>query len=160
MKMAVLLLTALTLMAGGYNFQEKRYIYSIDKNVQMRGTIAFDEKGMQIDYIEPDVRHISYDGLYMDVTDSRGKSIQHVDLNEKPMMKVYLDFIHKLYRGDYKALRENFTINESITVVMLTPIAPIDKVIKSVVVHRSAKGLETIKTKMSNGDEITLLIAQ
>ncbi len=46
------------------------------------------------------------------------------------------------------------------TVVILTPIAPVDKVIKSVVVQRSAKGLEKIMTKMSNGDEITLFIAQ
>ncbi|MGB5965306.1 MAG: hypothetical protein WBF77_00470 [Sulfurimonadaceae bacterium] len=156
----LLFLAALTLIAGGYNFEEKRYVYSIDKTLQMRGTIAFDEKGMQIDYVEPEVRHISYDGLYMDVTDSSGKNIQHVDLNEQPMMKVYLDFIHKLYRSDYKALRENFTIKETVTVVMLTPIAPVDKVIKSVVVHRNTKGLEQIMTKMSNGDEITLLIAQ
>ena len=43
---------------------------------------------------------------------------------------------------------------------MLTPIAPVDKVIKSVIVHRNIKGLEKINTKMSNGDEITLTIAQ
>ncbi|MEN8146107.1 MAG: hypothetical protein ABFR02_00645 [Campylobacterota bacterium] len=156
----LIFLTVLTLTAGGYNFEEKRYVYSIDKTLQMKGTITFDEKGMQIDYVEPEVRHISYNGLYMDVTDSSGKKIQHVDLNEQPMMKVYLDFIHKLYRGDYEALRENFIIKETTTVVMLTPIAPVDKVIKSVVVHRNAKGLETINTKMSNGDEITLFIAQ
>lgn len=157
---AFLFLVSLTLFAGGYNFEEKRYVYSIDKTMQMKGSIAFDEKGMKIDYVEPGVRHIVYDGLSMDVVDSSGKVVQHIDLNEQPMMKVYMDFIHKLYRGDYEALSENFIIKKSITVVMLTPIAPIDKVIKSVVVNRNAKGLEKIKTKMSNGDEITLAIAQ
>ena len=156
----LLLLTVLTLIAGGYTFEEKRYVYSIDKTLQMKGTIAFDEKGMKIDYVEPGVRHIVYDGLSMDVVNSDGEVVQHVDLNEQPMMKVYMDFIHKLYRGDYEALRENFVIKKTITVVMLTPIAPVDKVIKSVVVHRNTKGLEKIKTKMSNGDEITLTIAQ
>lgn len=157
---SLLLLAVLTLAAGGYSFQEKRYVYSIDKTLHMKGTIAFDDKGMKIDYVDPEVRHISYDGLYMDVINSSGKIIQHVDLNEQPMMKVYLDFIHKLYRGDYEALRENFIIKETITVVKLTPIAPVDKVIESVIVHRNTKGLETIMTKMSNGDEITLTIAQ
>lgn len=156
----LLLIATLTLFAGGYNFEERRYVYSIDKTLQMKGTITFDDKGMKIDYSEPETRHIRYDGLSMDVLDSEGKTLQHVDLNEQPMMKVYLDFIHKLYRGDYKALSENFIIKETVTVVMLTPIAPVDKVIKSVVVHRNAKGLEQIMTKMSNGDEIKLNITQ
>ena len=85
---------------------------------------------MKIDYVEPGVRHINYDGLSMDVVDSYGKVLQHIDLNEQPMMKVYMDFIHKLYRGDYDALSENFVIKQTTTVVMLTPIAPVDKVIK------------------------------
>ena len=156
----LLLITALTLIAGGYEFQEKRYVYSIDKTMQMRGTIAFDEKGMKIGYSEPGERHIIYDGSSMDVVDSDGEVVQHVDLNKEPMMKVYMDFIHKLYRGDYDALRENFVIEKSATVVKLTPIAPVDKVITSVLVNRNAKGLEKINTKMSNGDEITLTIAQ
>ena len=161
MKQIVLIfLVSITLFAGGYTFEEKRYVYSIDKTMQMKGTISFDDKGMKIDYVEPGVRHILYDGLSMDVVDSDGEIVQHVDLNEQPMMKVYLDFIHKLYRGDYEALRENFVIEKTVAVVMLTPIAPVDKVIKSVVVNRNAKGLETINTKMSNGDEITLTIAQ
>lgn len=161
MKTVILLLVvALTLIAGGYDFEEKRYVYSIDKTMQMRGTIAFDDKGMKIDYVEPGVRHIIYDGLSMDVVDSDGEVVQHVDLNDQPMMKVYMDFIHKLYRGDYEALSENFAIEKTATVVRLTPIAPVDKVIKSVVVNHNVKGLEKINTKMSNGDEITLTIAQ
>lgn len=158
--LTLLIVMALTLMAGGYDFKEKRYVYSIDKTLQMKGEIAFDEKGMKIDYVEPEVRHIVYDGLSMDVLGSDGETLQHVDLNEQPMMKVYLDFIHKLYRGDYEALSENFSIHKTASVVLLTPIAPVDKVIESVVVHRNAKGLEQIMTKMSNGDEITLNITQ
>ncbi len=153
-------LVSFSLLAGGYTFEETRYVYSIDKTMQMKGTIAFDDKGMKIDYVEPGVRHIIYDGLSMDVVDSDGKVLQHIDLNDQPMMKVYMDFIHKLYRGDYEALSENFVIEQTTKVVMLTPIAPVDKVIKSVVVNRNAKGLEKINTKMSNGDEITLTIAQ
>ncbi len=161
MKTLLLLLVAtLTLMAGAYDFKERRYVYSVDKTMELEGSIAFDDKGMKIDYVEPGVRHIVYDGLSMDVVNNEGEVVQHVDLNEQPMMKVYLDFIHKLYRGDYEALSENFVINKSSTKVTLTPIAPIDKVIKSVVVQRSVKGLEQINTKMSNGDEITLTITQ
>ncbi len=162
MKTAVfLVLSTLMLIAGGYDFKEERYLYSIDKNLTMKGHITFDDRGMQIDYREPEMRHIVYDGLYMDVTDSKGVRIQHLDLNEQPMMKVYMDFIHKLYRSDYKALRENFTITSSATVVNLTPIPPVDKVVRSVEVHRDKEmQLQKIMTKMSNGDEITLHIAQ
>jgi len=162
MKMALsLLFSALLLIAGGHDFEEERYLYSIDKTVTMRGHITFDDKGMEIDYSEPEVRRIVYDGLYMDVTDAQGATLQHLDLNEEPMMKVYMEFIHQLYRGDYKALRENFTITSSATVVRLTPIPPIDKVVKSVEVRRDkTMALQKIMTKMSNGDEITIHIAQ
>lgn len=156
----LLLATVMALTAGGYGFKEKRYVYSIDKTLQMQGSITFDEKGMQIDYSEPEVRHISYDGLVMEVRNADGETLQHVDLNEQPMMKVYFDFIHKLYRGDYDALGENFTIKQTASVILLEPIPPVDKVIKSVVVNRTPKGLKKIVTKMSNGDEITLDIAQ
>ena len=157
---ALLFLTLLTLFAGSYNFDETRYIYSIDKTLEMQGKITFDEKGMRIDYSAPEVRHIIYDGLSMKVVGSDAKVLQEVDLNEQPMMKVYMDFIHKLYRGDYEALSENFSIKQTQTVVMLTPIPPIDKIITSVIVHKKAKGLSQIKTKMSNGDTITLHITQ
>jgi len=158
---SIVLLLAMTLLgAGGYQFEEERYLYSIDKTLKLKGHITFDDKGMQIDYTAPEVRRIVYDGLYLDVSDAAGKTIQHLDLNEEPMTKVYMDFIHKLYRGDYKALRENFTITSNATVVRLTPIPPVDKVVKSVEVHREGTTLQTIMTKMSNGDEITLHIAQ
>ena len=150
----------LSLFAGSYNFDENRYVYSIDKTLEMKGKIIFDKKGMRIDYSMPEVRHIIYDGLSMDVLDSDDNIVQHIDLNEQPMMKVYLDFIHKLYRSDYESLSENFKIQKTQTVIILTPIPPIDKVVKSVLVHQSPKGLQQIKTKMSNGDEITLHISQ
>ena len=154
------LLSFMTLFAGSYHFNESRYVYSVDKTLEMKGKITFDEKGMRIDYSVPEVRHIVYDGLSMDVLDGDEKIVQHVDLNEQPMMKVYLDFIHKLYRGDYDALSDNFKVQKTQTVIILTPIAPIDKVVKSVLVHQTPKGLAQIKTKMSNGDEITLHITQ
>ena len=154
------LLISVSLFAGSYHFDEERYIYSIDKTIEMTGKITFDEKGMRIDYSAPEVRHIVYDGLSMDVLDGEQKVVQHIDLNDQPMMKVYLDFIHKLYRSDYKALSENFKVQKTQTVVILTPIPPIDKVMKSVLVHQTPKGLQQIKTKMSNGDKITLHITQ
>ena len=157
---AILLLTFLSLFGSGYDFKEQRYIYSVDKTMEMAGRITFDKAGMRIDYNEPGVRHIIYDGRSMDVVDASGKVIQHVDLDDTPMMKIYMDFIYKLYRGDYEALSDNFKIQKSQTAVLMTPIAPIDKVIKSVVVHKTPKGLSEIQTKMSNGDEITLHITQ
>jgi len=157
---SLFLLSFMTLFAGSYHFNESRYVYSVDKTLEMKGKITFDEKGMRIDYSVPEVRHIVYDGLSMDVLDGDEKIVQHVDLNEQPMMKVYLDFIHKLYRGDYDALSDNFKVQKTQTVIILTPIAPIDKVVKSVLVHQTPKGLAQIKTKMSNGDEITLHITQ
>ena len=155
-----LLLIGLTLLAKGYTFEEERYIYSIDKTVVMHGSITFDKAGMHIDYSEPEERHIVYNSLFMDVLDADGDVVQHVDLSKEPMMKIYLDFIHKLYRGNYDALAENFKITKTQSVVMLAPIAPIDKVITSVVVHKNPKGLSQIRTKMSNGDVITLHISQ
>lgn len=157
MKYLLLLFLSVGILFGGsYHFKEKRYIYSVDKTLEMVGRISFDEKGMRIEYSSPEVRHIHYDGFYMDLLDGEGKTLQHIDLNKQPMMKVYMEFIHQLYRSDYEALRENFKILKTETTILLTPIAPIDKVITSVVIHKTPKSLSQIKTKMSNGDEITL----
>ena len=161
MKVLVLfLLSIVTLFAGSYHFNEKRYVYSVDKTIEMQGKITFDDKGMQIDYTMPEVRHIVYDGLSMEIINVNDEVVQHIDLNEQPMMKVYLDFIHKLYRGDYEALSENFKVQKTQTVIILTPIAPVDKVVTSVLVHQTPKGLQQITTEMSNGDKITLHITQ
>lgn len=156
----VLFMMVWSLFAGSYTFKEQRYIYSIDKTLEMEGKITFSKEGMRIDYTEPEVRHIRYDGLSMDVVDSSDKVIQHVDLNEQPMMKVYMGFLEKLYRGDYDALSDDFKVQKTETAVILTPIPPVDKVVSSVLVHKNSKGLQQIKTKMSSGDEITIHITQ
>ena len=157
--LALFVLT-LSLFAGSFTFKETRYIYSIDKSIEMEGKITFEENGMHIDYSEPEVRHIRYNGRAMDVVDSDGEILQHIDLNEEPMMKIYMGFLEKLYRGDYDALSDDFKVLKTETAVILTPIPPVDKAVKSVIVHKNSKGLQQIKTKMSSGDEITIHIAQ
>ncbi len=158
--LVVILIFSLSLLADSFHFKESRYIYSIDKSLEMEGRITFERNGMHIDYSEPEVRHILYTGRAMDVVDSNGNVIQHIDLNKEPMMKIYMDFLEKLYRGDYDALRDDFKVQKTETVVILTPIAPIDKVVTSVLVHKNSKGLQQIKTKMSSGDEFTIHITQ
>jgi len=154
------LIFSLSLFAGSFSFNETRYIYSIDKTLEMEGKITFDTNGMHIDYTQPEVRHIRYNGRAMDVVDSDEKIIQHIDLNEEPMMKVYMGFLEKLYRGDYDGLSDDFKVLKTEMVVILTPIPPVDKVVTSVLVHKNSRGLQQIKTKMSSGDEITIHITQ
>ena len=156
----VLFILSMSLLAGSFDFKESRYIYSIDKTLEMEGKITFETDGMNIDYSKPEIRHIRYNGRSMDVVDSGGKVIQHIDLNEEPMMKVYMGFLEKLYRGDYDALSDDFKVQKTETAVILTPIPPVDKVVTSVLVHKNSKGLQQIKTKMSSGDEITIHITQ
>ena len=155
-----LFIFSLSLFADSFSFKESRYIYSIDKTIEMEGKITFKSNGMYIDYSKPEVRHIRYNSKAMDVVNSEGKIIQHIDLNEEPMMKVYMEFLERLYRGDFDALSDDFKVQKTETTVILTPIPPVDKVVTSVLVHKNSKGLQQIKTKMSSGDEITIHIAQ
>ena len=150
-----LLLLTTTLLWSGQSFKEYRYIYSIDKHLELSGVIEFESEKMEIRYREPQIRRIVYDGESMDTYD-HDILTQHIDLASKPMMQLYMHFIFELYQGNFKALEENFNIAYEEDIVRLTPVPPADKVITSVEILRSDNEIRKIMTKMSNGDEITL----
>jgi hypothetical protein len=143
-----------------HSFTEERYIYSIDKHLQMRGTIRFDDAGMEIDYTAPMQRRVVYREGSMEIYGPDGKLEQRIDLDDEPMMKLYMRFIFLLYRGDLETLESYFTIRTEGKRVSLSPIPPADKVVRSVEVVREGKQVKKITTMMSNNDEITIDIAQ
>lgn len=155
-----LLLSAALFGYQSHAFTEERYIYSIDKHLQMRGIIRFDDEGMQIDYTAPQQRRVVYREDAMDVYGADGKLAQHIDLDDEPMMKLYMRFIFLLYRGDLDGLERYFTIRTEGERVSLTPIPPTDKVVRGVEVVREGKKVKKITTMMSNNDEITIDIAE
>ncbi len=146
------------LLWSAHSFKEHRYIYSIDKHLELSGSIVFESDKMEIYYTEPQIRRIVYDGSSMD-TYEHDILTQHIDLASQPMMQLYMRFIFQLYQGNFKVLEENFNIVYEDDTVRLTPIPPADKVIVSVEVIRQNKVIKKIMMKMSNGDEITLDIA-
>ena len=145
---------------GSQPFIEHRYIYSIDRHLEMNGTISFEDEKMEILYSKPQTRRIVYDGSSLDVYGQNGELVQHTDLESDPMMKLYMHFISQLYRGNFKALEENFRLVYEDDGVRLIPIAPADKVVLGVDVQLSGETISKITTRMSNGDEIVLDIAQ
>ncbi len=153
-----LFLVTTALLWSAQPFKEHRYIYSIDKHLELSGSIAFEPKRMEIRYSEPQIRRIVYDGESMD-TYAHDILTQHIDLSAQPMMQLYMRFIFLLYQGDFKALEENFNIIYEERIVRLTPIPPADKVITSVEVTRQNETIRKIITRMGNGDEITLDMA-
>ncbi len=149
-----------TLLWSGQSFREHRYIYSIDRHLEMNGTISFEDEKMEILYTEPQFRRIVYDGSSLDVYGQNGELMQHTDLESDPIMKLYMYFISQLYRGNFKALEGNFRLVYEDDGVRLIPIPPADKVVLGVDVLQSGSTISKITTRMSNGDEIVLDIAQ
>ena len=158
--MLILLWGAAACAAGGVAFDETRYLYSIDKTLRFSGEIRFSDGGMQIDYTKPEKRRIVYGGNRLEVFDADGGLMEEIDLDERPGMKLHMQFLLWLYRGDYDALKEYFTIERRGEEMDLHPIPPTDRVIASVNVVQEAQAPRVIKTVMSNGNEITITIAR
>jgi len=143
-----------------HRFVEERYIYSIDKHMTLKGSIHFDGEQMQIDYSEPERKRIVYSDAGMDVYGPSGALLQHIDLDAQPMMKLYMQSLFALYRGDYATLKNYFTVKEEGHDVYLTPIPPADKAVHDIHVTRLGDAVETIETVMSSHDTITIYITE
>ena len=158
--MLVLLAVSALWGDGPFDFNETRYVYSIDKSLEFSGAICFDASGMEIDYTVPEARKVVYDGERLRVFDAEGTLQQDIDLNEQPAMRLYMQFLLWLYRGDLEALAAYFTVIEHGDELQLLPIAPTDKVVGWVKVLREEGKVRFIKTSMSNHDEIAIRIAR
>ena len=156
-----ILLVALALHADGpFAFDETRYVYSIDRTLELSGTIRFDASGMEIDYTAPEASRIVYDGERLRTFDGEGTLQHEIDLNDEPGMRLYMQFLLWLYRGDFDALGAYFTVTETPEGMRLDPIPPTDRVVTSVAVAGSAGAIRQIQTDMSNGDAITIRISR
>lgn len=154
--LAVWLAVAALWADGPFAFHEARYVYGIDTTLEFAGTITFDAAGMQIDYTAPQPRRILFDSEHLRIYDGGGKLEQEVDLEAEPGMRLYMQFLLWLYRGDLDALAPYFTVTQIGDELHLDPLSPTDKVVASVKVRRDALGVRRIKTTMSNHDAITI----
>ncbi len=145
---------------GPFAFSETRYVYSIDKTLNFTGAITFDATRMEIDYETPERKRIVYTGERLQVFDAESVLQQDIDLSLQPGMKLYMQFMLWLYRGEFEALEGYFTLTQYDDELHLMPIAPTDKVVKSVKVRKEAGAIRFIKTSMSNQDEIAIDIAR
>jgi outer membrane lipoprotein-sorting protein len=151
---------AALLADGPFGFSEKRYVYSIDKTLTFTGVISFNGEGMQIDYDAPEKKRIVYNGDRLQIFNASLELQHEVDLATQPAMKLYMQFMLWLYRGEFEALENYFTLSERNEELHLEPIAPTDKVVKSVKVLQEDGKPRFIKTSMSNNDEIAINIAR
>lgn len=144
----------------GFTFAEKRYLYSVDKTLHLSGQIRFEGGGMQIDYTQPEQRRIVYGENRLKVYGPDGGLKEEIDLDEQPGMKLHMQFLLWLYRGDFDALQSYFTLERHGDELHLIPIPPTDKVVASVKVLMASEKPRVIKTVMSNRNEITIDIAR
>ena len=160
----IIILTGLlcTLLFGGegFGFKEERYVYSIDKTLSFTGHIEFSENGMNIEYTKPEKKRIEYTQTHLKIFDAAGELAQEIDLEADPGMKLYMQLLLWLYRGDIEALQRYFTVNKKGDELHLDPIAPTDKVVTSVTVVQKEGKPSFIKTMMSNQNEISIDIAR
>ncbi len=159
MKHIIVLLGMLsTLLFGGegFGFEEQRYVYSIDKTLSFTGHIEFSGEGMNIEYTKPEKKRIEYTQTHLKIFDAAGELTQEIDLEGDPGMKLYMQLLLWLYRGDIEALQRYFTVSIKGNELHLDPIAPTDKVVTSVTVVQKEGQPSLIKTLMSNRNEISI----
>ena len=160
MKIVSLLMLAIsTLLAQTYTFNESRYIYAIDKNISLEGSIFFSDDFMKISYTAPQQRVIEVDSTQMNIYENK-KHIQSITLKDDAKMALYMSFIKKMYQMDLDALKEYFSIEKKGSTLYLTPNAMSKTIINSIKVHYNKSVIQSIYTKMQSGDEILLLIKQ
>jgi len=154
---SILLLHVMIVMAGTYEFNEERYIYSIDKNISLEGSIHFNKEFMKISYTAPEQRVIEVDADVMSIYQNR-ELVHTTNLKEDVKTAIYMNFIKLMYQMDLEGLKVYFKVIEKKDSLHFIPNELTKAIIKSIDVTLQNKTIQSIHTKMQSGDEISLIV--
>lgn len=135
----VILIFLLTLQLLAYDFQETRYIYSIDKEIFYEGTITFVENYIEIDYKKPKEERVIYS--------------QDDEVVQK---RYFFTILKAIESADETLLSEFFYINNELKRVILLPKDLVQEYIKEVVYEKEDDKLKFLKITMQNKDWINI----
>lgn len=139
------------------HFIEQRYIYALDKNITLKGSIRFEKERTTIHYIKPQERTIEVDDKAMRIYENN-QLIETKNLENEAKTAMYIHFITLLYKMDLKELEGYFYITKSAQRLLLKPTPLVADIITSIEITLTDNRPKTVHTTMSSGDAITLEI--
>jgi len=142
--------------ATSSNFKETRYLYALDKNITLEGSITFGEQNIIIEYVKPESKVITYFEEKLTIQDQNGYHV--IDAQSMPSLN-YFFMIIKAVHDENSALLHSFfdakTIGDE---TLLSPKGVAAEVLEEVRITRDAKKLKSLQVKIKNGDRISIEI--
>ena len=139
------------------HFIEHRYIYALDKNITLDGSISFEKNLTTIHYYKPQERTIEVDDKAMRIYE-KGALIATKSLDDEAKSAMYIHFLTLLYKMDLKELEGYFYITKGVDTLILKPNPLVTDVIASIEITLKNNRPKSVYTKMRSGDAITLYI--
>ncbi len=147
----LILLTCTTLLAEKIHFEEKRYLYSLNKTINKQGVISSSKDELTILY--QNGQKLIYRNDLLTIS-SRGKQ-KVIDLNKDLVMKLFFVVLQDIFSDDIMQLKQFFTIQSKGTQRILHPKALASKRIVKIIYQKSEK-LDYLHIHLKNKDRISI----
>ena len=142
--------------ADSSNFKETRYIYALDKNIVFEGVITFGEQNINIEYIKPEPKVLTYFEEKLTIQDQNGYKV--VDGQSMPSMNYFFMIIRAVHDQNSILLDSFFDATTKGNETLLSPKGVAAEVLEEVRILRQDKELKALNVKIKNGDRISIEI--
>lgn len=158
MKVIVLcLLSLLYLFANDAStFKETRYLYALDKTIELEGFITFGEQNIVIEYVKPESKVLTYFEEKLTIQDQNGYNV--IDAQSMPSMNYFFLIIKAVHDENSLLLDSFFEATTKGDETLLSPKGVAAEVLEEVRITRQATKLKSLHVKIKNGDRITIEI--
>lgn len=158
MKVIVLcLLSLLCLFANDAStFKETRYLYALDKTIELEGFITFGEQNIIIEYAKPESKVLTYFEEKLTIQDQNGYKV--IDTQRMPSMNYFFMIIKAVHDENNVLLNSFFEAKTEGEETLLSPKGVVAEVLEEVRITRQATKLKSLHVKIKNGDRITIEI--
>ena len=158
MKMIILcILSLLHLFANDAStFKETRYLYALDKTIELEGFITFGEQNIVIEYVKPESKVLTYFEEKLTIQDQNGYNV--IDAQSMPSMNYFFLIIKAVHDENSVLLDSFFETTTKGDETLLSPTGVAAEVLEEVRITRQVTKLKSLHVKIKNGDRITIEI--
>jgi len=143
----------IVIFSKNIHFLEEKYYSALDSTFQKRGNIHFSKDEIEIVYEEDKTRLTVKGDILMT---QKGKNKKELDLNKKPVIKMFFILFEAIYFEKKDILQSYFHMTNKEGISTLIPKKDIAQYIKSVRYYKTTKKLNFLQINLKNSDRIRI----
>ena len=153
----LLALTTLSLFASsGSHFKETRYLYALNKSIELDGYITFGDYNIMIEYVKPTYKVLTYFEEKLTIQDDNG--FQSIEAQKMPSINYFFMIVKAVHDDNMTLIDTFFTSQTTNTLTTLTPIGVAAEVLEKASIKKDGTGLRFLEVSLKNGDRISIEI--